>query len=101
VCQWAGRGAHIGITARGQRYTSVGLPGTGLSWPYGNIFYLKLSMHESLLDDQAEIVNHYAAAHPDTFPQESTIDQYFGPDRFKAYRALGYVIARKRLAIRV
>ena len=27
-----GRGAHVGITARGQRYTSVGLPGTGLSW---------------------------------------------------------------------
>lgn len=27
-----GRGAHIGITARGQRYTSIGLPGTGISW---------------------------------------------------------------------
>lgn len=27
-----GRGAHIGVTARRQRYTSVGLPGTGLSW---------------------------------------------------------------------
>jgi hypothetical protein len=27
-----GRGAHVGITSRGQRYTSVGLPGTGLSW---------------------------------------------------------------------
>jgi len=27
-----GRGAHLGITARGQRYTSVGAPGTGLSW---------------------------------------------------------------------
>ena len=27
-----GRGAHVGITARGQRYTSVGLPGTGVSW---------------------------------------------------------------------
>jgi hypothetical protein len=26
------RGAHIGVTARGQRYTSVGLPGTGVSW---------------------------------------------------------------------
>ena len=26
------RGAHVGITSRGQRYTSVGLPGTGLSW---------------------------------------------------------------------
>src|ERR1017187_7465965 len=27
-----GRGAHIGITARGQRYTSIGVPGTGVSW---------------------------------------------------------------------
>jgi hypothetical protein len=27
-----GRGAHVGITARGQRYTRVGLPGTGISW---------------------------------------------------------------------
>lgn len=27
-----GRGAHVGITARGQRYTSIGLPGTGISW---------------------------------------------------------------------
>jgi hypothetical protein len=26
------RGAHVGITARGQRYTSIGLPGSGLSW---------------------------------------------------------------------
>ena len=26
-----GRGAHIGVTARGQRYTSIGLPGRGLS----------------------------------------------------------------------
>ena len=27
-----GRGAHIGVTARVQRYTSVGVPGTGVSW---------------------------------------------------------------------
>ena len=27
-----GRGAHIGLTARGQAYTSVGIPGTGLFW---------------------------------------------------------------------
>lgn len=27
-----GRGAHIGIDSRGRRYTSVGLPGTGVSW---------------------------------------------------------------------
>jgi hypothetical protein len=27
-----GRGAHVGITARGQRYTSIGVPGAGISW---------------------------------------------------------------------
>jgi hypothetical protein len=27
-----GRGAHIGIDSRGRRYTSAGLPGTGVSW---------------------------------------------------------------------
>ena len=27
-----GRGAHVGITARGQHYASIGLPGTGVSW---------------------------------------------------------------------
>jgi hypothetical protein len=27
-----GRGAHLGITARGQRYSSIGIPGTGVSW---------------------------------------------------------------------
>ena len=27
-----GRGAHIGVTARSQRYTSIGVPGTGVSW---------------------------------------------------------------------
>ena len=27
-----GRGVHVGVTAGGQRYTSVGLPGTGISW---------------------------------------------------------------------
>jgi hypothetical protein len=27
-----GRGAHVGWTARGRRYVSLGVPGTGLSW---------------------------------------------------------------------
>jgi len=26
------RGVHVGITARGQHYASIGLPGTGVSW---------------------------------------------------------------------
>lgn len=26
------RGAHTGVDAKGRRYTSVGIPGTGLSW---------------------------------------------------------------------
>ncbi len=29
---WAARGAHFGVDAPGRRYTSVELPGTGLSW---------------------------------------------------------------------
>jgi hypothetical protein len=41
-----GRGAHIGATARGQRYTSVGLPGTGLSWRE----YHKPAAHEPRCD---------------------------------------------------
>jgi hypothetical protein len=59
----------------------------------GKLFYLKLSMHEALLGDQTAIVKSYAEMHK-TFPQESTVNQYFGPDRFGAYRALGYAIAR-------
>ncbi len=61
--------------------------------PYGEIFYLKLSMHEALLGDQTKIVKSYAETH-EAFPQESTVNQYFGPDRFTAYRSLGYAIAR-------
>jgi hypothetical protein len=60
---------------------------------YGKVFYLKLSMHEALLGDQMAIVKSYAQMHK-TFPQESTVNQYFGPDRFRAYRALGYAIAQ-------
>lgn len=26
------RGLHVGVTSRGQRYASAGLPGTGVSW---------------------------------------------------------------------
>jgi len=57
------------------------------------IWYLKLSMDRSLLGDQASIVEDYARDHPD-FPQESTVDQYFEPPQFRAYRALGHAIGR-------
>lgn len=60
---------------------------------YGKIFYLKLSKSEKLFGDQAEIINTYASSN-NLFPQESTIDQYFQPEQFKAYRSLGYAIAR-------
>ena len=59
----------------------------------GKIYYLKLSMHPDLLDDQADVINAYAKKHPQ-FPQESTLDQYFQPAQFKAYRELGYTIAQ-------
>ena len=59
----------------------------------GKLYYLKLSMHPDLLGDQAEIINAYARKHPQ-FPQESTLDQYFQPAQFKAYRELGYTIGK-------
>jgi hypothetical protein len=59
----------------------------------GKIYYMKLSKHADLLGDQAEFISAYAEKHPQ-FPQESTLDQYFQPAQFRAYRALGYVIAR-------
>jgi hypothetical protein len=59
----------------------------------GRISYLKLSMDEALLGDQAGVVEQYAHRHND-FPQESTIDQYFEPAQFRAYKALGYAIGK-------
>jgi hypothetical protein len=59
----------------------------------GKIYYMKLSKHADLLGNQAEFISPYAEKHPQ-FPQESTLDQYFQPAQFRAYRALGYVIAR-------
>ena len=29
---FGGRGAHVGYTSRGQKYVSLGIPGTGISW---------------------------------------------------------------------
>jgi hypothetical protein len=54
------------------------------------IWYLKLSMDEALIRNQASVVD-YARRHPH-FPQESTVDQYFEPAQFRAYRALGHLI---------
>jgi len=61
----------------------------------GKIYYLKLCLHPDVLGDQAEVINAYAKKHPKShFPQESTLDQYFQPTQFKAYRELGYAIAQ-------
>jgi hypothetical protein len=57
------------------------------------IWYLKLSMDRTLLGDQASIVDEYARRHPD-FPQEGTVDQYFEPPQFRAYKALGRALGR-------
>jgi len=59
----------------------------------GKIYYMKLSMHTDLLGDRVEIIESYWKKHHE-FPQEPTSDQYFQPSQFKAYRALGYTIAR-------
>jgi hypothetical protein len=61
--------------------------------PSGKIHYLKLAIPSQLRDEEAKIINAYWSGH-ERFPQESTLDQYFSPARFAAYRALGYAIAR-------
>ena len=58
-----------------------------------DVFYIKLSMHPGWLGDQAALVTSYAEGHQ-AFPQETTLDQYFGPARFRAYRALGCAAGR-------
>lgn len=62
--------------------------------PTIEIYYLKLSMDPPSLKDGTGAIQSYAKAHS-AFPQESTMDQYFGQARFRAYSALGHEIASK------
>ena len=59
--------------------------------PTTTIYYVKPSIPPSLKDATGAIQG-YARTHP-MFPQESTMNQYFEQDRFKAYAALGHEIA--------
>ena len=61
---------------------------------YADLVYIKLSLDGDLLGDQREHVESYASKHED-FPHESTTDQYFQPEQFRAYRALGYAVGRQ------
>jgi hypothetical protein len=64
----------------------------------GQVHYLKLSMDQASLKDRTEkgiaVIRDYAARHR-AFPHETTADQYYGPERFHAYSALGYDLALK------
>lgn len=56
--------------------------------PEGRLIYLKLAMDPSFLGSEAGTTLSFARRHAG-FPQETTVDQYFEPAQFKAYRALG------------
>ena len=58
----------------------------------GSIVYVKLALDPALGEMPADVVA-YRRDHP-CDPQESTADQHFPPDRFRAYRALGEVHGR-------
>lgn len=60
----------------------------------GEVCYLKLSIDRASLKDRSAIIQSYAAGHG-AFPQETTADQYYSPERFQAYSALGYELALK------
>ncbi|MEZ5098961.1 MAG: hypothetical protein R3C15_03990 [Thermoleophilia bacterium] len=60
----------------------------------GELRWIKLSLDPALLGQgEREAVEGYAAGHP-AFPQESTIDQFFEPAQYRAYRALGTAVGR-------
>jgi hypothetical protein len=61
---------------------------------YADLVYIKLSIDRDLLGDQREHVEPYASKHT-RFPHERTTDQYFQPEQFRAYRALGYAVGRQ------
>jgi hypothetical protein len=52
--------------------------------PMGQLLYIKAS----LTGDEPEDVQQYSTAH-DTFPHESTGDQFFSESQFESYRQLG------------
>ncbi len=59
----------------------------------GTLFYVK----PTLIDDLPLEVTAYHKAEPE-FPNQSTIDQWFDPAQFEAYRKLGYAIGQDMLA---
>jgi hypothetical protein len=74
-------------------------------WAVGRILYGDaaekgwiLFVKSSVCGDEPPDITAYRAKHP-TFPHESTGDQFFDEDQFEAYRALGYHIADKLVAI--
>jgi hypothetical protein len=56
----------------------------------GTLVYIK----STLIEGMEFTTSGYLAANP-TFPHQSTIDQFFDPDQFDAYRYLGYDIGRR------
>jgi hypothetical protein len=60
----------------------------------GYVLYIKAGYHGI----ESAGVRAYALAHPD-FPHESTADQWFSESQFESYRALGFEIADRVLAV--
>jgi hypothetical protein len=73
---------------RSKRHCAVGTihyEQADLKAPAGKIVYFKAS----LTGDESTDLKNYGTRH-DSFPHESTIDQWFSESQFEAYRKLGY-----------
>ncbi len=62
--------------------------------PHGTLIYIK----SSLTGDEPEDVAAYSEAH-DSFPHESTADQWFSESQFESYRQLGFHAAQEVFAV--
>jgi Patatin-like phospholipase len=77
----------------------IGPPGTGVSrWAVGTIRYkavdplaedgVLIYLKPTLIGDESVDIANYARAHA-SFPQESTVNQWFDTPQFESYRTLG------------
>jgi hypothetical protein len=89
--EWTGL-EHIALRADGTSAAqwAVGRIRYGDSAEEGRILYIKACLH----GDEPADIRAYRAQHA-SFPHESSTNQFFAPNQFEAYRALGYHIADK------
>ncbi len=86
--------APISVMKGWARYLPIARPAQPVDLRVITVKYVKLSMDAKNLGAYSPSVRNYYTGHSTAFPQQSTIDQNFEPSQFRAYRELGYDLAK-------